>query len=91
MKLYLKSAKQQKYLQLIAKPNTYLAEHEIFYEFVSSSIIWYDLLNIINKVSKIFQNEDISIDFAMKNVKGLEQFLIGYRENRYDKEIKYYI
>lgn len=62
-----------------------LAEHEISYEFVLSSIIWFDLLNPVNKVSKTLQNEHISIDFAIQNIKGLKQFLMEYRENGYNK------
>ncbi|XP_001943532.2 zinc finger MYM-type protein 1-like [Acyrthosiphon pisum] len=62
-----------------------LAEHEMSYEFVLSSVIWYNLLNNINKVSKTLQNEKISIDFAVNNLKGLKQFLNKYRENGFNE------
>lgn len=53
------------------------------FEFILSTVIWYDLLNAINKVSKILQREDISIDFALKNYVALKVFLTEYRENGY--------
>lgn len=62
-----------------------LAEDEMSYEFVLSSVIWYNLLNNINKVSKTLQNEKISIDFAVNNLKGLKQFLNKYRENGFNE------
>lgn len=58
-----------------------LLEYEMTFEFISSTIIWYDLLNAINKVSKTLQREHIFIDFALKNYIGLKVFLTGYREN----------
>lgn len=60
-----------------------LLEYEMTFEFILSTVIWYDLLNAINKVSKTLQNEKISIDFALKNYVGLRNFLSSYRENGY--------
>lgn len=48
------------------------------YEFTLSTVIWYDLLNSINKVSKTLQNEQISINFALKNYNGLKCFFQNY-------------
>jgi len=62
-----------------------LAQHKMSYEFVLSSVIWYNLLNNFNKVSKTLQNEKISIDFAVNNLKGLKQFLNKYRENGFNE------
>lgn len=62
-----------------------LTEYEMSYKFVLSSVIYYNLLNNINKVSKTLQNEKISIDFAVNNLKGLKQFLNKYRENGFNK------
>jgi len=62
-----------------------LAEHEMSYAFVLSSVIWYNLLNNINKISKTLQNENISIDFAVNNLKGLKEFLIKNRENGFNE------
>jgi len=60
-----------------------LLEYEMTFEFILSTVIWFDLLNAINKVSKTLQREHISIDFALKNYVGLKVFLTGYRENGY--------
>lgn len=60
-----------------------ILEYEMTFEFILSTVIWYDLLNAINKVSKILQREDISIDFALKNYVALKVFLTEYRENGY--------
>lgn len=40
-----------------------LAEHEMSHKFVLSSILWFDLLNTVNKVIKTLQNDRILIDY----------------------------
>lgn len=49
------------------------------FEFILSTVIWYDLLNANNKVSKTLQSEHIFIDFALKNYIALKVFLTGYQ------------
>ncbi|CAI6371563.1 unnamed protein product [Macrosiphum euphorbiae] len=60
-----------------------LLEYEMTFEFILSTVIWFDVLKAISKVSKTLQREHISIDFALKNYVGLKVFLTGYRENGY--------
>lgn len=62
------------------------------FEFILSTVIWYDLLNAVNKVSKTLQIEHIFIDFVLKNYVALKVFLTGYRENGCEmqkKKLKY--
>lgn len=65
-----------------------LLEYEMIYEFILSTVIWYDLLNSINKVSKTLQNEQISIDFALKNYNSLKCFFQNYRNTGYSSAKK---
>jgi hypothetical protein len=52
-----------------------LAENELGdFEFVSSSIIWYEILSVINMVSKELQSKDMLIDIAIESVQGLISF-----------------
>jgi len=60
-----------------------LLECEMTFEFIVSTVIWYDLLNIINKVRKTLKSEHITIDFSLKKYVALKVFLTGYRENSY--------
>lgn len=53
------------------------------FEFILWTVIWYDLLNAINKVGKTLQSEKTSIDFPLKNYVGLKFFLSSYRKNSY--------
>ncbi|XP_028083784.1 zinc finger MYM-type protein 1-like [Camellia sinensis] len=58
-----------------------LATHEIEnFEFLIGMIIWHNLLFAVNSVSKIFQREDMHIDVAIFQLKGLITFLEKYRE-----------
>lgn len=50
-------------------------------EFILSTVIWYDLLNVINKVSKTLQKEKISIDLALKNYVSLKEYFTNYCSN----------
>ena len=52
----------------------HVKQHQITFEFILSTVIWYDLLNAINKVSKTLQSEKISINFALKNYIGKKIF-----------------
>ena len=44
------------------------------FEFLIGMIIWYELLFVVNKVSKILQSKDMDIDIAIAQVKGLISF-----------------
>ncbi|KAH9715582.1 Ac-like transposase [Citrus sinensis] len=44
-------------------------------------IIWYDILFAVNTVSKSLQKEDMQIDVAINQLKGLTSFFENYREN----------
>ncbi|KAH9755296.1 Ac-like transposase [Citrus sinensis] len=44
-------------------------------------IIWYDILFAVNTVSKNLQKEDMQIDVAINQLKGLTSFFENYREN----------
>ena len=58
-----------------------LATYEIEnFEFLLGMVIWFDILNIVNKVSKIIQTEDIQIDVAIDLLRGLISFFKNYRE-----------
>ncbi|XP_059627381.1 uncharacterized protein LOC132270202 [Cornus florida] len=59
-----------------------LATYEIEnFEFLLGMVIWFDILNAINKVSKIMQTKDMQIDVAIDLLKGLISFFETYREN----------
>lgn len=48
-------------------------------EFILSLVIWYDILNVVNVVSKTLQSEDMLIDIAMKQIEGLIKYFEDYR------------
>ncbi|XP_028124944.1 zinc finger MYM-type protein 1-like [Camellia sinensis] len=50
------------------------------FEFLLGMIIWRNLLFAVNSVSKTFQAEDMHIDVAIHQLKGLITFLEKYRE-----------
>ncbi|EOA18961.1 hypothetical protein CARUB_v10007596mg [Capsella rubella] len=50
------------------------------FEFLFGMVIWYELLFVVNKVSKILQSEDMDIDIAIVQLKGLVSFFRNYRE-----------
>ncbi|XP_028116344.1 uncharacterized protein LOC114314100 [Camellia sinensis] len=61
-----------------------LATYEIEnFEFLLGMIIWHNLLFAVNLVSKIFQREDMHIDVAIIQLKGLITFLEKYRETEF--------
>ena len=45
------------------------------FEFLLGMTIWYDILFVVNLVSKNIQSEDIHIDDAIDQLKGLVSFL----------------
>ena len=63
-----------------------LATNEIEnFEFLLDIIIWHNLLFAINLVSKILQTEDMHMDVALDQLKGLISYLETYRETRFQE------
>ncbi|KAH9745621.1 TTF-type domain-containing protein [Citrus sinensis] len=61
-----------------------LATYELEnFEFLLGIIIWYDILFAVNTVSKRLQKEDMQIDAAINQLKGLTSFFENYRENSF--------
>ncbi|KAL5127883.1 Zinc finger MYM-type protein 1 [Glycine soja] len=61
-----------------------LATHELEdFEFLLGMNIWYDILFVVNSVSKILQSKYMHIDVAIDHLKGLITYLKHYRENRF--------
>ncbi|XP_058222957.1 uncharacterized protein LOC131332676 [Rhododendron vialii] len=59
-----------------------LVTHELEnFEFLFCIAIWYNLLFVVNSVSKLLQSEDMDIDVAVKQLKGLITYFERYREN----------
>ena len=50
------------------------------YEFIVAIVIWYEVLFVVNLVSKNLQTKYMLIDVAIEKVKGLISFFEGYRE-----------
>jgi hypothetical protein len=66
-----------------------LAEHELGdFEFVSSLVIWFEILSNINMVSKELQSKDMLIDVAIEYVQGLITFFSKYRKLDFQKHYK---
>ncbi|GKB11402.1 zinc finger MYM-type protein 1-like protein [Tanacetum coccineum] len=57
------------------------------FDFVLSLVIWYDILFRINLVSKKLQSNEMLIDVALKNLKGLVSYFENYRETGYENAI----
>uniref|UniRef100_A0A7N0TF72 DUF4371 domain-containing protein n=1 Tax=Kalanchoe fedtschenkoi TaxID=63787 RepID=A0A7N0TF72_KALFE len=58
-----------------------LAENELGdFEFLVAIVIWYDMLNYVNSVSKNLQSVDMLIDVAIDIIKGLISFFKRYRD-----------
>ena len=59
------------------------------FEFLFGMVIWYNILPVINRVSKMLQSKDIVIDAAISHLKALISFFETYRETgfEYDKII----
>ncbi|XP_022893928.1 zinc finger MYM-type protein 1-like [Olea europaea var. sylvestris] len=62
-----------------------LATYEIDnFEFLLGMIIWYEVLNNVNRVSKQLQAEDMHIDVVIDHLKGLNSFFKSYRESGFE-------
>lgn len=58
-----------------------LATNELgSFEFLLSTIIWYEILSVVNLVSKYLQSKDMVIDIAMIEIKGLISFFKNFRD-----------
>ena len=57
------------------------------FEFLLGMVIWYDLVNAINIVSKILQAEDMHIDVAIEELGKLISFLQKYIETGFDEAL----
>nr|GEY54521.1 zinc finger MYM-type protein 1-like [Tanacetum cinerariifolium] len=65
-----------------------LATNEVGdFEFLVSAVIWYDILYVINLVSKKLQSDDMLIDTAVKEVEKLIAFFEEFRDTGFDKAI----
>ena len=53
------------------------------FEFLLGMVIWFDILFVINSVSKSLQSEDMQIDIAIDQLKGLLSYFENCRENRF--------
>uniref|UniRef100_A0A8R7RG00 DUF4371 domain-containing protein n=1 Tax=Triticum urartu TaxID=4572 RepID=A0A8R7RG00_TRIUA len=66
-----------------------LAENELGgFEFLVSIIIWYDILSVVNLVSKQLQSKDMLIDIAIESIQGLLSFFKKYRETGFSKALE---
>ncbi|XP_022889113.1 zinc finger MYM-type protein 1-like [Olea europaea var. sylvestris] len=65
-----------------------LATYEIEnFEFLLGMVIWYEVLNNVNRVSKHLQTEDIHIDVVIDHLKGLISFFKSYREIGFESAV----
>ncbi|KAF8106031.1 hypothetical protein N665_0148s0019 [Sinapis alba] len=55
------------------------------FEFLFGMVIWYDLLYVVNIVSKSLQSEDMDLEAAILQLGGLVGYLKGYRETGFEK------
>jgi hypothetical protein len=51
-------------------------------------VIWYEILNAINLVSKQLQEKDMLIDIAIEKVKGLLSFFSKYKESGFTNALE---
>ncbi|XP_052624860.1 uncharacterized protein LOC111905161 [Lactuca sativa] len=72
----------------IASEATSLAEKELGdFEFLVSTVIWYEVLNHVNIVSKKLQSKDMHLDNAIKEINKLIGYFKNYRETGFSKAI----
>ena len=65
-----------------------LAEYELeHFEFFQGMTIWFDILFAINSVSKTLQSEDMHIEIAIDQLRGLITYYQNYRENGFTNAI----
>ncbi|XP_071695158.1 uncharacterized protein [Rutidosis leptorrhynchoides] len=72
----------------IASEANSIAEKELGeFDFLVSVVIWYQVLNEVNIVSKKLQSKDMNIEIAIKEINRLLEYFKGYRENGFTKAI----
>ncbi|XP_058740955.1 uncharacterized protein LOC131613289 [Vicia villosa] len=65
-----------------------LATYELEnFEFLLGMTIWYEILFAVNSVSKNMQSNDMCIDVAIDQLKGLVSFFEKYRENGFENAL----
>ncbi|XP_050387967.1 uncharacterized protein LOC126804804 [Argentina anserina] len=57
------------------------------FEFLLGMVIWYELLYVVNNVSKVLQTEDMHVDTAIKELKCLLSFLNKFRETGFAESL----
>ncbi|CAH9098796.1 unnamed protein product [Cuscuta europaea] len=62
-----------------------LSEYEMNFDFIVSMVIWYEVLNKVNKISKVLQQRDMNVGAALNLLKGLIVFFKEYREEGFEK------
>ncbi|XP_076902530.1 uncharacterized protein LOC143557307 [Bidens hawaiensis] len=70
----------------IADEATTIPEN-IGFNFLVSIVIWYEVLNKVNIVSKRLQSKDMHLEIAIKEIKRLIDFFKDFRENGFSKAI----
>ncbi|KAL6538588.1 hypothetical protein OROGR_012576 [Orobanche gracilis] len=54
------------------------------FDFLFGMVIWFEILQKVNKVSKVLQNENMNIEACITLVQGLILFFKEYRDNGYE-------
>ncbi|CAH9115870.1 unnamed protein product, partial [Cuscuta epithymum] len=62
-----------------------ICEYEMNFDFLVAMVIWYEILNKVNKVSKVLQQKDMIISSAITLLKGLIAYFKDYREDGFEK------
>ena len=57
------------------------------FEFLMSIVIWYEVLTIVNMVSKQLQSKDMIIDIAITQVKGILSYFEKYRDTGFSEAL----
>ena len=79
-KALLQVAKNDNYPKITSEAKS-LAKNELGnFEFILALVIWYEMLNTVNLISKQLQSKDMLIDVAMEKIKGLISFFKEFRE-----------
>ncbi|CAH9128174.1 unnamed protein product [Cuscuta epithymum] len=62
-----------------------ISDYEMNFDFLVALVIWYEILNKVNKVSKVLQQRDMNMSSAISLLKGLIAFFQEYREDGFEK------
>uniref|UniRef100_A0A3Q0SEZ9 TTF-type domain-containing protein n=1 Tax=Amphilophus citrinellus TaxID=61819 RepID=A0A3Q0SEZ9_AMPCI len=65
-----------------------LSDEIVSMEFHVCLLVWYDLLLEINFASKALQAADVSLDTTVRLIDSLKEFLLKYREERFQKSLE---